>query len=107
MDRIVRTLAPQPVQTKQTGQPEVDVELDKMARAIDSKNLFAGARLIRRLKAFAGTPLRVEHGLGRTPVTWWPCAPSAAATFNQYSVADDRVLLISVSANVTFDLVVL
>lgn len=105
---VARNLMPGPVQVKTTGQPEVDIEIDKLARRADEKSSdLAGARLILGLKAYVGKPLRIEHGLGRKPVTWWICAPNVATIVSQYGTPDDRILYLSAAATVSFDLVVL
>lgn len=104
-----REIRPAAVPLRGVDDPAIKREFDAVATAVDqhSSSDIAGARLISGLQATVGVPLRVNHGLGRKPKTWWVCAPRGAWMISQNGEPTDRILVLNSATTLKFDLMVM
>jgi hypothetical protein len=105
-----RTIGTTAIPLIKTGDADIDRALDILKDSIGrvgsktAENIPDKRRVIYGLDIFAGTPLRVEHGLGTTPRSWTVCGLKAPAVISQDGDSNSRYLTLVTTADASFDI---
>lgn len=92
--RLARAPMPAPASLRATGDGAIDEQVDKLAaKQVDLQNDDRQGRLELAFVAPASGDIRVQHGLGRTPIRWPYVACTGGPQMAYPIFADESVMI--------------